>query len=78
MDFPTRNELLINTLSHAEIERYLDVDSLGYLSVPGMMAAVGRSEGDFCKACFDGNYPVGVQGVVSNAQLSAGQGGKCD
>ncbi len=78
MDFPTRKELLINTMSHSEIERYLDVDSLGYLTVEGMMAAVGMPVGDFCKACFDGDYPVGVRGVVSNSRLAAGGGAKCD
>ena len=78
MDFPTKNELLINTMDHAEIERFLNVDSLGYLSVAGMMQAVGTPEGDFCKACFDGNYPVGVHGVVSKEKIAEGVGAKCD
>jgi amidophosphoribosyltransferase len=76
MDFPTKNELIINHMSHAEIERYLNVDSLGYLSVSGMMQAVGMAEGDFCKACFDGRYPVGVEGVLSSTQLELGA--QCD
>ena len=78
MYFPTRSELIINNMTHAEIERYLDVNSLGYLSIPGMMKAVNMPEEEFCKACFDGKYPVGVQGVVSQKQIEAGQGAKCD
>ena len=78
MDFPTKNELLINTMSHGEIQRFLDVDSLGYLSTGGMMRAVGGSDADFCKACFDGNYPVGVHGVVAAAKIAEGVGAKCD
>jgi amidophosphoribosyltransferase len=78
MDFPTKNELLINTMTHEEIVRFLNVDSLGYLSPEGMMAAVGMPSGDFCKACFDGDYPVGVRGVVSNEKIAEGVGAKCD
>jgi amidophosphoribosyltransferase len=76
MDFPTKNELIINNMSHEEIERYLNVDSLGYLTVPGMMKAVNMPEEEFCKACFDGKYPLGVEGVVSNTEMA--QGAKCD
>jgi amidophosphoribosyltransferase len=76
MDFPTKSELIINNLSHEEIVRYLNVDSLGYLTVPGMMKAVNMPEEEFCKACFDGKYPLGVEGVVSNKEMA--QGAKCD
>jgi hypothetical protein len=34
------------------------------------------AEGDFCKACFDGRYPVGVEGVLSSTQLELGA--QCD
>lgn len=76
MDFPTKSELIINNMTHEEIERYLNVDSLGYLSVDGMMNAVSLPKDDFCKACFDGKYPLGVEGVVANTQLA--DGAKCD
>jgi amidophosphoribosyltransferase len=76
MDFPTKRELLINTMSHAEIERFLGVDSLGYLSVEGMMAAVGMPPEHYCKACFNGVYPTGVHGVVANDKIP--DGARCD
>jgi len=69
MDFPTKAELIVNNMSHAEMEKFLNVDSLGYLSADGMMAAVGMDEKDFCKACFDGHYPVGMDGQTGE-QLS--------
>ena len=76
MDFPTKAELIVNNMDHAEMEKFLNVDSLGYLSTAGMMRAVGMPEGDFCKACFDGDYPVGVRGVVETHKIP--QGAKCD
>ena len=42
-----------------EIRRYLNADSLHYLSLEGMMKAVGR-EGGYCNACFTGVYPIDV------------------
>ena len=76
MDFPTKAELIVNNMSHPEMEKFLNVDSLGYLSAEGMMQAVGMDEKDFCKACFTGEYPVGVHGVVDNAKIA--MGAKCD
>ena len=40
-----------------EIQRKLDVDSLRYLSLEGLMASVGKPH-EYCMACFTGNYPV--------------------
>jgi len=54
---PTRKELIASTHSIKEICRYLRADSLAYLSLEGMMRAVGREDG-FCLACFTGKYPV--------------------
>jgi amidophosphoribosyltransferase len=63
MDFPTRKELIGATHTLDEITKYLRVDSLAYLSIPGMMKAVDMPEEEFCKACFDGKYPVGISGT---------------
>lgn len=57
IDTPTRKELIASTHSIKEICRYLRADSLAYLSLEGMMRAVGREDG-FCLACFTGKYPV--------------------
>ena len=57
IDTPVRNELIASSHTVDEIATYLRVDSLAYLSLPGLLEATG--EGDlYCEACFTGNYPV--------------------
>lgn len=72
IDTPTRSELVASSHSVEEICRYITADSLGYLSIEGMLEAVTavtqvggdkagteRSKpGDFCHACFSGQYPI--------------------
>ncbi len=60
IDTPTREELIASTHSLEEIRDYLGVDTLGYLSLDGMVAAAGG--GPFCHACFSGQYPTIVPG----------------
>jgi amidophosphoribosyltransferase len=55
IDMPTKEELIGSSHSVEEIRQHIDVDSLGYLSLEGMHAAVERY-GPFCDACFSGNY----------------------
>ena len=55
IDMPTREELIGARLSVEEIRQHLNVDTLGYLSLEGMHAAVAQY-GPFCDACFSGNY----------------------
>jgi amidophosphoribosyltransferase len=43
-----------------EIRRFVDADSLGYLSIRGVLAALDLPYERFCFACFDGNYPEPV------------------
>jgi len=58
IDFPSNTELIASQKTVEEIRVYLDLDSLYYLSLEGMIAATGGSPDSFCKACFDGKYPV--------------------
>jgi len=58
MDFPSRKELIAATHSLEEIQTYLRVDSLAYLSVDGMMKAVQGTPQGHCAACFTAKYPV--------------------
>lgn len=58
IDFPSANQLIANNRSIAEIAAYLDLDSLHYLSLEGLVRATGRTSDDFCLACFNGKYPV--------------------
>ncbi|HKV51550.1 MAG TPA: amidophosphoribosyltransferase [Gemmatimonadaceae bacterium] len=58
IDTPSRDELIAANLSVDDIARHIDVDSLGYLSLDGMLAAVPGGPGGFCHACFSGDYPT--------------------
>jgi amidophosphoribosyltransferase len=60
VDMATREELIAHRLTTEEIRAHLGVDSLGYLSLEGLLAGVGRPADSFCLACFTGEYPVGV------------------
>ena len=61
VDMATRRELLAANKSEEEIRQFIDADSLGYLSISGLLKVVGGSNGGFCDACFTGNYPIPVQ-----------------
>jgi len=58
IDFPDRSKLMAANHSLEEICRYLNADSLAYLSQEGMVKATGLSGNSFCMACYDGDYPV--------------------
>jgi amidophosphoribosyltransferase len=58
IDTPTRQELIASSHSVEEIRRYITADSLGYLTVEGILGVIPDSMGKFCTACFDGNYPM--------------------
>ena len=58
IDFPDRSKLMAANHSLSEIQKYLNADSLAYLSQEGMVAATGLRREGFCMACYDGDYPV--------------------
>ena len=58
IDFPDRNKLMAANYSIDEIRKYLNADSLAYLSRDGMVNATGLKKESFCMACYDGDYPV--------------------
>jgi amidophosphoribosyltransferase len=60
IDFATRAELVAAGLSTDEICRSLGADSLGYISLDGLVAATTLPKQRLCRACFDGEYPVPV------------------
>ncbi len=59
IDTPTEAELIAATHSADEIRDFLGVDTLGYLSLEGMLRAAGNRN-EFCHACFSGRYPIPV------------------
>ena len=61
VDIGSTKQLVAASRSVEEVGRFIGADSLAYLSIPGLMRAVGRGTIDqFCRACFDGAYPVPV------------------
>ena len=61
IDMATRWELIANEKTVEEIRQHIGADSLGYLSMEGLMRAVGQARESFCTACFSGDYPMPVQ-----------------
>ncbi|MDK1029509.1 MAG: amidophosphoribosyltransferase [Anaerolineae bacterium] len=68
VDMATYEELIGHNLSVEEIRDQLQVDSLHYLSLEGMMAAIDSQSG-YCNACFTGKYPFPVNNLISKDAL---------
>jgi amidophosphoribosyltransferase len=69
IDTPLKSELIASSHSVEEIRRFVDADSLAYLSHDGLLEAVADAAGGrHCTACFSGRYPVAVA-VPDEAQL---------
>jgi amidophosphoribosyltransferase len=64
VDTAPEETLVANTHSIAEIREIVGADSLGYLSLDGLVHAIGLPEGDLCNACFHGRYPMAIEGVA--------------
>jgi len=60
IDMPTKKELIGSQRSVNSIAKYLNVDSLGYLSLKGLLSLKALPDDDFCHACFSGRYPIKV------------------
>jgi amidophosphoribosyltransferase len=58
VDTPSRSELIAATHTIDEIRKYVEADSLAYLSLEGLRAAVGAEQGSYCTSCYTGVYPV--------------------
>ena len=58
VDTPRRSELIAATHSLEEIKKYIGADSLGYLSLEGLLDAVGQRQPHYCTSCYTGQYPV--------------------
>ena len=58
VDTPTKRELIAANSSVEEIRRFVEADSLAYLSIEGLREAVGDSKGEYCYACYNGVYPT--------------------
>jgi len=63
IDFPTPEELIANKYSLEEIKKYFECDSVGYLSLEGMLKCVSFPKENYCTACWTGKYPVSFEGI---------------
>ena len=71
VDMASRWELIAARKTVPEIREYLGVDSLGYLSLDGLIRAVDLPRDIFCLACFTGEYPIPVQIEMDKLALEA-------
>jgi amidophosphoribosyltransferase len=63
VDTPTRAELIAAQASVEEVRRFIEADTLGYLSLEGMLEATGLAPNESCTACWTGIYPTPVNGT---------------
>lgn len=61
IDMPTKEELIASSMSVEEIRKYLDADTLGYLSVDGMLRMSSLPNEQYCTGCFTKKYPAPVE-----------------
>jgi len=69
IDTPRRKELIAAVHDVEATRKFIEADSLGYLSLQGMLEAFGRGEGETCAACFSGRYPVPISLPEPQASL---------
>ena len=70
VDMGTYEELVAHKMEIPKICAHIGADSLHYLSLEGMLQAVGRTHG-YCTACFSGHYPIEVNGAASKTKFEA-------
>jgi len=68
IDTPTKRELIASSHTVEEIAKYIEADSLAYLSLPGLIRAVGGKGNEFCTACYTGQYPIDFVDIMSDAK----------
>jgi amidophosphoribosyltransferase len=60
VDTPRKSELIAATHTLEEIRDYLEADSVAYLSLEGLLSAVGSERNSYCSSCYTGRYPVQI------------------
>ena len=62
VDTPRKADLIAAQMSVEEVCRYIEADSLGYLSLEGMLKSIGLATDSSCVACWNGHYPTQSRG----------------
>jgi amidophosphoribosyltransferase len=60
IDTPNKADLIAAQMSVEEIRKFIEADSLGYLSLEGMMEAIGMKPDSSCVACWNEKYPTRI------------------
>jgi amidophosphoribosyltransferase len=75
VDTPNKSELIAANSSIDEIRRFIEADSLAYLSLPGLQRSVADTNGEYCYACYTGEYPtdfVNIDQLVKAGKKAGG------
>jgi len=70
IDMATKKEFIANHKTIEDIRRFLNVDSLKYISIEGLVKAIGEPEDKFCFACFNSDYPVQIPENMEHDKFS--------
>jgi amidophosphoribosyltransferase len=69
VDTAPEETLIANSHNVAQIRELVGADSLGYLSLDGLIKAISLPERELCNACFHGQYPMAIDGVLEKFAL---------
>jgi len=73
VDFPTSEELLANKKTLEQIRKFLEVDSIGYLSIEGLLSCASLPADHYCTACWTGQYRIPITTVVNKFSMERHQ-----
>ena len=73
IDFPTKEELLANGRDLKQIAEFLEVDSVGYISLEGLLSCATLPADHYCTACWNGTYRIPVDATASKSALERHQ-----
>lgn len=76
IDTAARKDLIAYQRSVEEIRQYNGADSLAYISMENLIEAVGQPKNAFCRACFDGEYPISIPQDIRFTKLVLGEDGQ--
>ncbi|MHC4487884.1 MAG: amidophosphoribosyltransferase [Planctomycetota bacterium] len=65
VDFPTKEELLANDRDLEQIKEFLEVDSVGYMSLEGLLSCAVLPKDHYCTACWNGRYRIPVDTIMN-------------
>jgi amidophosphoribosyltransferase len=69
VDFPTKEELLANNRNLQQIKEFLEVDSVGYMSLEGLLGCASKPPDHYCTACWTGKYRIPIDIVVNKFMM---------